>query len=254
MPKNVALILAGGLGSRMGMALEVPKQFYRLIDKPLLVHTLGIFDSHAAIDAVCVVCLETWETYLKECLDEFGVKKVRWIVSGGETRHASVHNGLKAVADYCADEDIIVVHDGVRPFIGDDIIFANILAAREYGSAMTSIQSGDSLLVSPDRRDSGAALARDSVFLVQTPQSYPYARGRDAYLEAERRGMPPAINCCELFISLGQAVHLVPGLKTNIKLTTAEDIHFLHALHEIYRREGRLEAPVGEGDAHAWNG
>jgi 2-C-methyl-D-erythritol 4-phosphate cytidylyltransferase len=237
MYKTIALILAGGLGHRMGTSIEIPKQFYKLTDKPLLIHTLEIFENHPQIEAICVVLLEGWEPYLRDCLDNFGIQKVRWIVAGGSMRQESVFNGLAALKDHCSPDDVVIVHDGVRPFIGADVITANIEAVKEFGSAMTSIRSSDSLLVSHDSTDSSEALDRDSIFLVQTPQSYRYGRGLDAYEEARRRGIENSINCCELFITLGQKVHLVPGLKTNTKLTTAEDIDFLHALHAIYRRD-----------------
>ncbi len=236
--KNVAIVLAGGLGQRMGASIEVPKQFYKLTDKPLLIHTLEIFQNHPEIDSICVVCLESWEQYLRGCLDCFGIAKTRWIVPAGKVRQESIWNGLNALADYCADDDIVVVHDGVRPFIGGDVISANIQAVRSHGSAMTSIRSSDSLLIGDDSGNSSRAVDRNTVFLVQTPQSYRYRRGMDAYREAYRRGIEASINCCELFVTLGQSVHLVPGLKTNIKLTTAEDIDFLHALHAIYRNNG----------------
>lgn len=236
--RTLAVILAGGLGNRMGASLDIPKQFFRLTDKPLIVHTLEIFQKHPEIDAVCVVCLESWNAYLRGCLENFGIDKVKWIVTGGQTRHESVHNGLSAIKDFADKNDIIVIHDGVRPFIKPETISSSIQAVKEHGSAMTSIRSSDSLLISEDSVTSTQAVDRNSVFLVQTPQSYRYDRGLSAYEEAHAKGISNSINCCELFVSLGQSVHLIPGLKTNIKLTTAEDIDFLYALHALYCQEG----------------
>ena len=232
--KCVALILAGGLGIRMGDAVNVPKQFYQMTDKPLLIHTVEVFENHPDIDLIQIVCLDGWEEYLWNCLDKFSIQKVADIVTGGATRHQSVHNGLKSLESICSGHDIIIVHDGVRPFINATLLSRNIEAVRENGSAMTSIQSSDSLLISKDSNSSSCALVRNSVFLVQTPQCYRYERGLSAYNDAPTRGIASCINCCELFIALGQTVHLVPGLKTNIKLTTAEDIDFLHAIYNSY--------------------
>lgn len=234
--KNVALILAGGLGNRMGDSLDFPKQFYKLNNKPLIVHTLEIFESHPEIDDIYVVCLESWEKYLRDCLDAFGMRKTRAIVPAGRVRHESVHNGLNALRGGTGPDDIVVVHDGVRPFITPALVSEAIAAVREHGSAMTSVRSSDSLLIGDEFLNSTRALERDSVFLVQTPQCYRLDRGLAAYEEAAAKGIV-SINCCELFVTLGQSVHLINGLKTNIKLTTAEDIDFLHALHAIYRRE-----------------
>lgn len=235
--KNRALILAGGLGNRMGVSLDFPKQFYKLTDKPVLIHTLEIFEQHNEIHDIVVICLETWEKYLRGCLDNFGIRKVTNIVAGGATRHQSVHNGLLALKASARPDDIVVVHDGVRPFISPSLISANIAAVHAFGSAMTSIRSSDSLLISTDSNTSSQALERDSIFMVQTPQCYRFQRGLAAYDKAKANGLPDSINCCELFVSLGQSVYLVPGLKTNVKLTTGDDIAFLHALHAIYKND-----------------
>ena len=238
--KNIAIILAGGLGSRMSGSIDLPKQFYLLKNKPILIHTLEIFERHTEIDSICVVCLHTWEDHLDKCLAKYGIRKVRWVVKAGDIRQESVYNGLLALGDYADSNDVVVVHDGVRMFIGADIISNNINAARTYGTAMTSIQNSDSLLVSQDSVFSDRAHDRDSVFMVQTPQSYLYGLGLDIYRRAYARGIVNSINCCELFVRMGQRVRLVSGLKTNVKITTAEDIEFLHALHEIYNSNTRI--------------
>lgn len=240
--RAIAVILAGGLGNRMGDSIDVPKQFYALKDKPILIHTLEIFEKHPEIDAICVVCLPSWEDYLDECVAKYGLGKVKWVTQAGEVRQRSVYNGLLALEGYAAPDDVVVVHDGVRMFIGPDVISNNIRTARECGSAMTSIRNSDSLLISRDSQFSDRAHDRDSVFMVQTPQSYLYGQGLDLYRQAYEQGITNSINCCELFITLGRRVCLVPGLKTNVKITTSEDIEFLHALHEIYRGgSGRMK-------------
>lgn len=234
--KNIALVLAGGLGNRMGSSMDLPKQFYKLTDKPVIIHTLEIFQNHPEIDAICIVCIETWERYLRGCIDNFGITKVQCIVPGGNTRHESVEHGLNALKSLANPDDIVVVHDGVRPFITPGLVSTCLQHTREHGSAMTSIRSSDSLLQSDGSMTSSHALERDSIFLVQTPQCYRYQRGIGAYEEARSKGIANSINCCELFVTLGQNVHLVPGIKTNVKLTTSDDIAFLHALHAIYTK------------------
>lgn len=231
---NIALILAGGLGLRMNQEGEPPKQFFVLGDKPVLIHTLERFEKHPEIDAVCVVCLQTWEEYLDGLIKHFGIKKVRWIVSGGDCRQASVYNGLCALEKECNLEDIIVVHDGVRPFITSENISQNIKIAIQYGNAMTSMQSTDTLITSHNGKTAEYAMDRNSSYSVQTPQTYRLGYGLNHYRRAYEMEKTNTINCCELFISMGETVYLVNGRKTNIKLTTRDDIAYLKFLNSIF--------------------
>lgn len=232
--ENIGIILAGGVGNRMGGRLNLPKQFYLLNGKPILVHTLEIFENHPEVHGICIVCLPEWMDKLTDYLNQYNFSKVKWLAQAGKTRQESVYNGLLQLESHCGDNDVVVVHDGVRLFIKPSLISSNIKTAREYGPAMTAIRNSDSLLISHDSRQSNKALERDSIFMVQTPQTYRYRFGLDMYRKAYSMGITASINCCELFVSLGQGVHLVHGLKTNVKITTAEDIDFLHALHQIY--------------------
>lgn len=234
---NIALILAGGLGLRMNQDGEPPKQFFVLGEKPVVIHTLERFERHSEIDAVCVVCLPTWEEYLGDLIKHFGIKKVRWIIAGGDCRQASVYNGLCALEKACSLDDIIIVHDGVRPFITSEIINQNIKTAVQFGNAMTSMRSTDTLIMSHDGETAEYAMDRDSSFSVQTPQTYSLGYGMDLYRRAYAMGKTNTINCCELFIEMGESIYIVNGLKTNIKLTTRDDIAYLKFLHYIFNDE-----------------
>lgn len=234
---NIGMILASGLGLRMGECLDLPKQFYKLADKPVLIHTVEQFERHPQVDAVCVVYLPTWEDYIQECIDKYGIQKVRFLVPGGDTRQQSTYNGLCALEKHCAPDDIILVHDGVRPFITQDIITDNIRTATEYGNAMTALRSTDTLVCAPDGRSAVAAMERDNTFTVQTPQTYPLGFGLRHYRRAYEEGRTNTINCCELFIEMGEQVYIVNGRKTNIKMTTEDDIAFLSTMHHLYMRE-----------------
>lgn len=238
---NIALVLAGGLGLRMNQSGEPPKQFFELGDKPVIIHTLERLDKHGAIDAICVVCLSTWEDYLKDLIGKFAIQKVRWIVNGGECRQASVYNGLCELERECSHEDIIVVHDGVRPFITSEIIDQNINMAIEYGNAMTSMRSTDTLILSKNGKTAEYAMDRNSSFSVQTPQTYRLGYGLNLYRRAYEAGRENTINCCELFIEMGETIYIVNGRKTNVKLTTQDDISYLRFLNSIFHEnEGAL--------------
>lgn len=234
---NVALVLAGGLGLRMGQSSHLPKQFFRLADKPVLIHTLEIFQNHSEVDAIVVVYLPTWEGYLQECLNNYGISKVKWLVPGGSVRQESVYNGLCELEKHCTPKDIVLVHDGVRPFITYDLITQNIEMVKQCKNAMTATRCTDTLVLSDQGTAANQAMVRDNTYSVQTPQSYFLGYGLEKYRAAYQAGKTQTINCCELFIEMGETVNLVMGRKNNMKLTTEEDISFLKAMHQIYRRE-----------------
>ena len=231
---SVALILAGGLGLRMNQEGEPPKQFFILGEKPILVHTLDRFEAHPDIEATCIVCLPTWEEYLENLIRRYKLKKVRWIVPGGELRQESVYNGLCELEKEYPPDTVIVVHDGVRPFITSEIINRNIEIALTDKPAMTGLCSTDTLVTSTDGTTAEKAVDRNSTFTIQTPQTYKLGYGLNLYREAMENGIMNSINCCELFIAMGESVNIVNGRKTNIKLTTQDDIAYLQFLHSIF--------------------
>ena len=238
--KTVALILAGGLGLRMNQDGEPPKQFYRLGEKPVLIHTLERFEQHPEIDIICVVCLPTWEGYLREVMTHYKLNKARWIIAGGSCRQESVYNGLCALENMCSPDTMVIVHDGVRPFITAGIITQNIKTAIEHGNAMTGMRSTDTLISSQDGLISRSAMERDSTFTIQTPQTYRLDYGLELYRRAIACGLTNTINCCELFIALGERVYIVSGRKTNVKLTTKDDIAYIKFLNSILIEQEKL--------------
>ena len=232
---TIALILAGGLGLRMNLEGSPPKQFFVLGEKPVLIHTLDRFETHNGIDAICVVCLPTWENYLRDMVDSYGFNKIRWIISGGESRQESVFLGLCALEKECSLEDLIVVHDGVRPFVTSMIISENIKIAIKSGNAMTGMRSTDTLISSDDGIAASHSMERDSTYSIQTPQTYRLGYGLNLYKRAYKEGKTQTINCCELFIDMGEKVFIVEGRKSNIKLTTRDDILYLQFLNSIFQ-------------------
>ena len=237
---NVALVLAAGLGLRMNQDGEPPKQFFKLGDKPVLMHTLSRFEKHPDIDSICVVCLPTWEEYLQNLIARYKIKKVRWIVAGGNLRQESVYNGLCALERDCPGTALVIVHDGVRPFIKNKIISDNITCAAMHGNAMTGMCSTDTLVTSYDGLIAETAMVRDSTFTIQTPQTYPLNYGLNFYRKAISAGMVNTINCCELFMAMGEKIYIVNGRKSNIKLTTPDDIAYLKFLSTIFHEHEEL--------------
>ena len=136
---NIGVIFAGGVGKRMNSRVK-PKQFINVYGKPIIIHTLELFDNHEEIDAIAVACLEDWIPYLEELLEKFNIKKVKKIVPGGASGQESIYNGLKAAEEIAGGEkSIVLIHDGVRPLIHAKTISDNIASVKEHGSAITSV-------------------------------------------------------------------------------------------------------------------
>ena len=224
---NIALIIAGGVGQRMNM--PTPKQFIRVNDKPVIIYTLEAFEQNKNIDEIAVVCLESWVSDLKTWAKEYGITKLTTITNGGNTGMESLRNGMYALKEKYSTEDIIVIHDAVRPLISQKIIDDNIAGVKNYGTAITCIPSNSALLYSEDKKTSCEVVDRELIANTQTPQSLYLKRFIEIHNEALKRGIEDTVATCTLLIELGYEVHLVEGDEMNFKITTAEHIDLLKA-------------------------
>lgn len=224
---NIALIIAGGVGARMNMT--TPKQFIAVKGKPILVYTLEAFQRNEAIDVIAVVCLKGWENMVWKYADRYNISKLKWITLGGKTGMLSLRNGMELLRDNCDKDDIVVIHDAVRPFVNDDIINANIAGVIQYGNAITCIPCTEALLQSDDGNISEKVVDREKIFRTQTPQSLYLSKLIWCHEEAVRRGIKDTVATCTLLVELGEPVHFVFGDNTNFKITSKEDISIMKA-------------------------
>lgn len=224
---NIGLIIAGGVGARMNNT--TPKQFIAVKGKPIIIYTLEAFQRNSLIDFIAVVCLKGWEDILRKYARQYQITKLKWITQGGDTGMESLRKGMQLLQKNCDEEDIIVIHDAVRPLISDDIINANIAGVVEFGTAITSIPSTEALLYSEDKETSEKVVDRNRIWRTQTPQSLRLNKFVWAHEEAIRRGITDTVATCTLLVELGETVHFVLGQGTNFKITTAEDIGLLEA-------------------------
>ena len=135
--KHVALILAGGSGQRMQQ--NVPKQFLHINEKPLLIYTLEAFQRHPEIEKILVVCIDGWHEMLRAYARQFQIDKLEWIISGGGTSQESIRNGVFFLERICGEEDIVVIHDGIRPLVEESVLTDVLKTCREHGNAVTSM-------------------------------------------------------------------------------------------------------------------
>ena len=227
---NIALLIAGGSGNRMGQ--DIPKQFLHVDGCPIIIHTMQCFQRHPDVDAISVVCLKGWDTVLQAYANQFNITKLKWIFPGGASGMESIHNGIYGLKEQgCDDQDLVLIHDSVRPLLSQDIISSNIAICQAYGYAITGIQCREAILESEDGFVSSTSIPRDTLIRTQTPQTFRLGNILEVHEEAKRKGIVDSVASCTLVAEVGgREMHIVPGSEKNIKVTTVEDIEILKAL------------------------
>lgn len=226
---TIALIIAGGVGARMGQ--DIPKQFINVHDKPVIVYTLEAFQKHPSIDAIEVVCLDGWHDVLRAYSKQFGISKLENIVSGGKNGQASIRNGILDIYKrYNSEEDIVLIHDAIRPMVSHDIISDNIKVCRDNGNAIAVVPCTAAMLKTYDSISTIEQVPRDNLKITQTPQAFYIKDIVEAHNEALRRGIINSVASCTMYIELGRKLYMSKGSEKNLKLTTSEDIDIFKAL------------------------
>lgn len=229
---NYAVIFAGGVGRRM-KSESIPKQFLEILGKPVLVHTIEHFEKHEDIDAICIVMVEDWMEYTRKIIFEYGFAKVKWIVPGGKTALDSQYMGLQAIArNGLNQEDIVLIHDGVRPLIDADLISRCIQGVRTHGSAVTVAPAIETIIQVDDQNQIWRTIPRDTCQLARAPQAF-YAR--DILLTHEQalaERCHTFIDSTSMMLHYGHRVFTVEGPRENIKITTPADYYVCKALLE----------------------
>lgn len=225
---TIALLTAAGVGSRMGQA--VPKQFLHVNDKPIIVYTMERFQQNPQIDAICVVTLPNWVDFVKTYAAQFGIEKLKWVVSGGATGQESIRNGLNAIASECPLDAVIMVHDGNRPMVDNDIIGDSLSVFRDKGSAVAVIPCTEVVFRGGENGSSTVEIPREELWRTQTPHTYTLEKLLWACDMAEKKGLTGMAAMCQLMCRLGEITYYSKGSEKNLKLTTMDDIDIFKAL------------------------
>lgn len=226
---NIALIIAGGIGTRMNQ--DIPKQFLNVYDKPVIIYTLEAFQRHPNIDAIEVVCLEGWHDILRAYAKQFGITKIENIVNGGPNGQDSIRNGLyDLAARHPSPEDIVLIHDAIRPMVSADIISDNIRVCQKYGNAITVVPCTSVMLRTEDAFTAENQVPRDNLKTTQTPQTFFLQEIVAVHKEALLKGITNSVASCSLYVELGKTVYMSIGSEKNLKITTTEDIDIFMAL------------------------
>lgn len=228
---NIALLTAGGVGNRMGQ--DIPKQFMTIDNIPVIIYTMQAFQRHPLVDAIAVVCLQGWEVVLQAYANQFNITKLKWIFEGGDSNQHSIRNGLEGLHDAGRpDDDIILVHDGVRPLVSERIITENIEKCRKYGYAVTGLVCKEAIMEKVDDCVKNISIPRERLIRTQTPHTYRLGDLLKAHHEAEEKRVQNTVASCTLMSALGvDSQRLVMGSERNgLKLTQTEDIDLFKAL------------------------
>ncbi|KWW25820.1 MAG: 2-C-methyl-D-erythritol 4-phosphate cytidylyltransferase [bacterium F082] len=228
---NIALLTAGGIGNRMGQ--DIPKQFMCIDNCPVIVYTMQSFQFHPEIDAIAVVCLPGWNVILRAYANQYNITKLKWVFDGGDSNQESIYNGiigLKKVG--CSDNDIVLVHDGVRPLVDSRIISQNISVCKQFGYAVTGLACKEAIMELVDDRVIEIDIPRERLVRTQTPHTYALGTLIHAHEKAKESGITNTVASCMLVAMTGvRDQHIVEGSEKNgLKLTRPQDVDLFKAL------------------------
>ncbi len=237
-----AMLFAGGTGTRM-KSENIPKQFIEVDGKPIIIRTLENFAFHPLVDDIVIACIASGIDHLKKLIEQYRIPKVINIVEGGSSGFESIHNGLVEVAKNADESDVVLICDGVRPVMSEQLISECIELAKEYETAVPVVRSIDSVLVSEDGKSCNVNMPRENMYITQAPQGYTLRKIMWAHDEAARRGLVNPTSSADLMIELGETVRIFIGERDNIKVTTPEDLFTLrsHYYYEHYKRFAKEE-------------
>jgi len=227
--KTIALVVAGGVGSRMGDVK--PKQFIEVLGKPVLFYTLENFQRSDVIDEIVLVCISGWDDFVKDKAKEYGVDKLSAVVEGGASVQESIRNGVFFLEDYCDKEDIVVIHDGIRPLVDDFVLTDVVNVCKQYGASVSSLPYNEQIFLVDNDISTVKYIPRETLRRVSTPQAYKFGNLDARYHEAfeKKIGIYGSSYTNTMMVELGERLYFASGSEKNIKLTTPDDLELFKA-------------------------
>lgn len=227
---NIAIIIAGGVGARTNQ--QIPKQFINVMDKPIIIYTLEKFQRSEQIDAIEVVCLQGWEEILKAYANQYGITKLKWVIPGGTSSQESIYYGLMGLKRICTEDDIVIIHDGIRPMVEQYVLKSCIDVCKINGNGITALPVYEQIFVVNTNETTNEYILRDKLRILQTPQAYRYKLIYDAYQQGYENqvGFHGSSYANTLMADLGKTLYFSEGSTKNIKITTKDDIDIFKAM------------------------
>lgn len=235
---NIAMILAGGTDNRFQMS--VPKQFVNVYNRPVIVYTLEAFQKHDEIDAIMVSCLDGWQEMVRAYAKQFNITKLRWVIPGGRDGQASARNGILALKDECRGDDMVILHDSIRPFVSQEIITDSLRVCRMHGMGVAAVRTMDTIMKTNDGVVGTESISRYAIIRIQTPQAYRMDKLWDVHEKAIERGITGEVDTNSVISRLGEPVYFSKGSDLNMKINTVEDVEMFKALYKM-RQEAEKE-------------
>ena len=230
---NIGLIIAGGVGARMHQ--NIPKQFLTVDERPVIVYTLEAFQRHSDIDVIAVVCVEGWENVLWAYANQFNITKLKHIIPGGLNGQDSIRNGVYELEKHYSKDDIVLIHDAIRPMVSQEIISDCIVKTKQHGCAISVIPCAEAMVITQDGESSTESYPRDNLKRTQTPQGFSIGKICDLHRRALEAGITNSVASVTLMIEMGEKVYFSAGSEKNIKLTTIEDNDIFKSLLTVKR-------------------
>lgn len=228
---NIAVLLAGGVDPTFKM--DIPKQFVNVYNRPIIVYTMEIFQNHQEIDAIMVACIPGWENMVNAYAKQFNISKLKWVITGGKCGQETSKLAVDKLMESCSKDDIIVIHDAIRPMVSDEIISDSIHTCQEKGMGIAAVTSMDNVMMTDDGMTGKLSISRYAFRRIQTPQTYLLGELKDAHEEAVHKNIREENDTNNMISRLGRDVSFSKGSDTNLKINTVEDVAMFKALYTM---------------------
>lgn len=238
---NIAIILAGGVGSRVGAG--IPKQFIEVLGKPVISYTIEKFEKHKEIDAIEIVCHKDYKEYMQSLIKQMGYKKIKWITTGGKDFQESVMNGVDKLHGKIKNDDIVLIHYAASPFVSEDIISDGIKVCSEKGNCTSATPCYLLTGYNDDGKKSTRWIDRDKIMQLNAPQCFKYDYVYQLYQEAKEKKLLDKVepHTTSLMYLMGRTIYFSKGNQTNIKITTKEDLELLEGYILMQQRRDEIK-------------
>ncbi len=231
---NTALILAAGVDP--GFQMDIPKQFVVVENKPLIVYTLQIFEKHPQIDRIVVSCLAGWQEMVRAYAKQFNISKLSEIVEGGIDAQESSWQGIRWLKEHSAMDEIIIIHDAIRPLVTEELISDSIRVCKEKGMGVAAVRSMDTIMLTQDGMTGKESISRYDFRRIQTPQAYRLEYLIRMHERARAEQLSHSVDNNSMIAKLGETIHFSRGSDLNIKINTVEDVEMFKALYHMKKK------------------
>ena len=232
---TIAVLLAGGIDP--GFQMDIPKQFVNVYNVPIIVYTMKKFQKHPEVDSIMVACLSGWENLVSAYAKQFNIDKLQWVIEGGRTGQETSRLAANKLMESCGEDDIVIIHDAIRPMVSDEIISDSIATCKQKGMGIAAVTSMDNVMMTDDGITGKMSISRYAFRRVQTPQTYRLGDLHAAHAEALKQNIKDENDTNNLLSRLGKKVTFSKGSDTNLKINTVEDVEMFKALFNMQNEE-----------------